>query len=329
MAGPVCGVDLGGTHMQFGIIDAARLEGADGDAAIIGRSRGKTRAEEGVDAVVTRLAQGVAAACTEAGIDLPAVEAVGIGAPGAIDPRTQRVLDAPNLGWRDVALHERLAAELERTGAGKVFVRVENDVNAAAWGEHRLGAGRGADDLIGVWVGTGIGGGLVLDGRLYRGGAGTAGEIGHVIVDPDLPPGRRHLEYWCSRKSVMRLIREAVAGGRASVITEIVPDLGQMNASHLAGAYQRGDDVVREIVDRAADLLGMVIANHVTVLSLPVVLLGGGMTEAVGTPYVERIAASLRAHVFPDALESVEVRPTELADNAGLLGAALVAVDHI
>lgn len=311
----VVGIDLGGTNMQIGVVDA--------DGRVIGQSKKKTKADQGADAIVDRMARGIAAACEEAGTTLDKMAAVGIGAPGAIDYERGVVLEAPNLGWRDFPLADRLGAAL-----GGKPVLLDNDVNVAVYGENRLGAGKGASDLLGVWVGTGVGGGLILNGSLYYGALGTAGEFGQMILFPRAALGHRTVEESCSRKNVVGRISKLAMSQHKTMLTELTDDLEGIGASTVAKAYEMGDELTRRVVNESADLLGDAIGSCITLLSLPKVILGGGLTEALGQAYVDRVAAAARSVVFPSRLKSCEFVATVLADRAGLLGAAMLAQER-
>ncbi len=311
-SGPVLGIDLGGTNMQFGVVDA--------NGKIIGRAKKKTKAGEGFEKVVDRLVEGAAAASAEAKLSLEQVQAVGIAAAGAIDMPNGIILESPNLGWRDVPFRDILKKKLGRP------VVLENDVNGAVWGEYLLGAGTGRGDCFGVWVGTGVGGGLVLNGQIYRGEFFTAGEIGHTIIDPHEPRGLAKLEERCSRTGMSRLILARLHAYPKSMLHELVDRAtGITGSKMLAKAYEAKDPLTVDVVHEAADLLGQAIANWVTVLALDTVIIGGGVTEALGAPYLDRIRASFEAWVFPDRCRQCKLVPTKLLDDAGLLGAAMLA----
>lgn len=311
---PVVGIDLGGTNMQIGVVSP--------ELKVVARAKRKSKADEGRDAVIGRVVEGVREACAEAGITPADLAAVGIGAPGAVDPVSGVVLDAVNLRWNDVPLAKILT---DRLGVPTV---VDNDVNVAVYGENRLGAGDNARDLLGVWVGTGIGGGLILNGKLFYGNFMTAGEIGHVIAFPGNMPGTRSLEHNCSRTAVVERIVRLVRSNRKSVISELADgDLDSIRSKTVAKAYGMGDELVVEVVDSAADLLGTVVAGVVTLLSLGRVVLGGGLTEAIGDPFVDRVKKAVRRHVFPDQCKAVKVVGTKLLADAGVLGAALLAME--
>jgi glucokinase len=214
----------------------------------------------------------------------------------------------------------------ERLG---VDVFVDNDVNVAVFGEHRLGAGRGASDFIGCWIGTGIGAGLVLGGRIFHGKHLTAGELGHTILNPGNAPGTRSVEHTCSRTAISNRLVYLIKAGRKSVIPELTEGkLDKVKSKVLAEAYQRGDELTVEVVHDSAERLGMALANCVTLLSLERVVLGGGLVEALGDSYVKQARKIIRREAFPAKLREIDVVASELEDDAGVVGAALLAMHH-
>ena len=308
---PVVGIDLGGTHFQVGIVDRT--------GTILQRESGKTRAERGSAPVIADLAAAVKELVAGAGLAMDGIAAVGLGAPGAIDAGATMVVEAPNLGWANLP-----AARLLSEHLGGVSVALDNDVNVAVLGENLFGAGKNAADALGVWVGTGVGGGIIRNHRIDRGPMGSAGEIGRTVLFPDLPFEECQMECHCSRMHVARMIGAAIASGRRS---SLGTPAGEITGAQMAAAYAEGDALVREIIDRSAVLLGYAIANAISLTAIPVVLMGGGMTEALGEPYAHRIAESVRSRVFPRSMaSSIDVRVTELRENAGLLGAAAIAM---
>ena len=326
-SGLVVGIDLGGTNLQVGVVDTMD--------AIIGRSKKKTRADKGPEAVLDRVAAAVNEACELAGCTMADITAIGIGAPGAIDFATGTVLEAPNLRWNDVPLARELSTRCANTP-----VVVDNDVNVAIYGENKLGAGNNAHNVLGVWCGTGVGGGLILNGELYHGGFGSAGEIGQTLLFPFAPLTYRLLEDVCSRTAVTRRVVTLIEKNHPSILPEISArrdaekerkrtPLRQIGSSVIAEAYAEGDKLTRDVIHESADLLGRAISNVVTLLSLPDVILGGGLTEALGQPWVDHVAASCREHVFPQEAAKVRFAATTLEDRAGLLGAALLARERL
>ena len=310
------GIDLGGTNIAVGLVDH--------NDKVIARTKTKTKADEGSDAVVKRIVAGVGDVCAEGKISLEDVTAVGIGAPGAIDMQTGTVLKAVNLGWENFPLAKVLGKELPCP------VVVDNDVNVGTWGELKAGAAKAYDDVLGIFVGTGIGGGLVLGGRLYHGARHTAGEIGHTVVLADGGLGRRTLENMASRTACVNLLQELIRASHPSAMLEIVDgDLGNIRSKALAKAVKQDDPLTLTVLKQAAHYVGVSVANTVTLLSLPCVILGGGVVEAVGEPFVEWVRAAFKQHVFPADLADCAILASKLGDDAGLIGAALLARDRL
>jgi len=309
---PVIGIDIGGTNMQFGVVDAAN--------SVIGRISAKTEPAKGLQHVLGGIADGVQRVCATAAVRLDDIGAVGVVAAGAMDIPNGIVLCAPNLSWVDVPFRDLLEARIGRP------VVLDNDVNGAAWAEYHLGAGDRRGDALGVWIGTGVGSGLILGGRIHHGDFFTAGEIGHTVVDPDGPPGRRTVEQLCSRTGMRNVIHEALGRHPDSILLRLIgDDIDRLGTDEIKTAYDAGDDLAAGVVHRSADLIGVAIANIVTMLAVRTVIIGGGMTEALGEPYFRRICQSFRTEVFPDRCRDCRLVMTELAADSGLLGAALLA----
>ena len=302
------GVDLGGTKVL-----AVRVDGA-GD--IVAQSKAKTPVQGGPMAVVDGIVKVVRE--LDPGGDAP----VGVGAPGVVDVERGIVHAAPNLpGWtQPFGLGAALSEAL-----GGVRVVVDNDVNVGTLAEHRLGAGQGASNVLGVFVGTGVGGGLVLDGRLRRGPTGMAGEIGHVVVRPNGRVcgcgGRGHVEAYAGRAGMERRARELEAKGHDTVLIDLAK-VKRMTSSVWAKALATGDRVAIELLDENVAALGQAIAGAATLLDIEHVVVGGGLTDRLGPSYVVRVGQAARAQVF--AGHTLQVVPARLRDNAGALGAALL-----
>ncbi|GJM19965.1 MAG: glucokinase [Phycisphaeraceae bacterium] len=316
-SGLTVGVDLGGTNIQIGVLDPA--------GTVLGRAKRKTQADEGREAILNRIAEGIEEAAGEAGVKVSDLPAIGIGAPGAVDPREGVVIEAPNLRWNRVPL----AADLTKMLGPQVFL--DNDVNAAVFGESRLGAGVGATDMVGVWVGTGVGAGLILDGKIFYGAGHTAGEIGHMILMPGNAPGSRSIEHNCSRTTVVNRLVQLIRANRTSIVPELVDGkLEKIKSKVIAQAYDAGDELTREVVRDAATRLGTALAGVVTLLSLERVILGGGLTEALGKAYVNLVRDAVKRDAFPATIaKEVEVRASELEDDAGVVGAGLIALHRL
>lgn len=312
------GVDLGGTSLRAGVVDAGGEVKAEAST--------KTRPAEGLDAVLERLVGIVREAVEEAGTALDAVAGVGIGVPGGVDTPRGHVHLAPNLGWEDLTLGPRLADELG------VAVTLDNDVNVAILGEHRFGAARGVDDAIGVWVGTGIGGGVIARGQVLRGVHGAAAELGHTIVLADGPTcgcgNRGCVEALASRTAIEAEIRRRISRGDPCVVPDILARSGKerVTSGVLKKALGKGDEVVAQVLARAQRYLGIGIANWINVLDPALVVLGGGVVEKLGATFLEPVEREARHHVFKTRGDPVRFVEGELGDWSGVLGAAALVL---
>ena len=306
------GIDLGGTKI-YGV----RLKGADLD--VVAEAKGKTPTQGGPLGVVDAIAKVVRE------LGLGGNDTIGIGAPGVIDVEDGVVRAAPNLpGWIEpFALGPALAETL-----GVERVVVDNDVNVGVVAEHRLGAGRGADELLGVFVGTGVGGGLILDGQLRRGATGLAGEIGHVVVVPGGRScscgGRGHLEAYAGRAGMERRAKALENKGHDTVLVDLAK-AKRMTSSVWAKALAAGDQVAIDLIDEAVAALGRAIAGVILTLDLQLVVVGGGLADRLGAPFVGRIEEAVRSDIFGGGGSPVRVVSAELGDRAGAIGAALLA----
>lgn len=313
----VVGVDLGGTKILAAVI------GPQGQ--ILAEAKQKTRPKEGPDAVIERLAYTAQKAALRAGVDWADVDGVGIGAPGPIDPTTGTVYNPPNLpGWEEVALGPRLSEALG------VPVCLENDVNLGTLGEYAQGAGRGTRDMVGVFVGTGVGGGLILEGKLRSGFRHAAGEVGHMVLlagGPVCGCGRRGcLEALASRTAIDRDIQLGLQAGRESLISKLTQGgKRRLTSGILAKAYRRGDPLVTEVVGRAQWYLGLLTASIVNMIDPEAVVFGGGVVEALDEAFLAPIRVTARQHYIQriDA-DKVRIDPAELGDHAVAIGAAVL-----
>jgi glucokinase len=312
------GVDLGGTNARAAVVDR--------DSGEIVAAHKEPHRERTPEAVVATVAHAVREAW-HASAGGAAFAGVGVGVAGQCLGRTGVVLNAPNLGWRDVPLGAMLGAAL------KLPVRIANDLSAAAWGEQRFGAARGVADAVLVFVGSGVGSGLILGGRLHDGHRGVAGELGHVKVRPMRPstPLRRCgcgqsgcLEAYTSGVNVAARVREELAAGAASRVRDLVGgDLARVNASVVDAAYGDGDPYARALWEEVADLLGNALATVVTLLNPARVILGGGVI--LGCPALQRLAQeAFQAKVSLSAGEGTALERAHLGDDAGVIGAALL-----
>jgi glucokinase len=316
MKSHILGIDLGGTKVMAAVFDAK--------GEIVSRARAKTKAWRDDEMVFQTVARTAEQAMGRAGITLDDLRAIGIGAPGPLDPDTGVIVESANMKLRNFPLGPRLAEAFDCPAI------VENDVNAGTYGEYRAGAGRGARNLLGVFVGTGIGGGIIADGALYHGFTKNAGEIGHIIIKADGPRcgcgNRGCWEALASRTAMTRDIRKAIRRGDKTMLKEkLKQETDLISGSDLGKAYRAGDKLVVKIMNRAARMIGAGIGSLVNVLSPEVVVLGGGVVEAMGDDFVGRIDEAVRDVAFGFMVKDMRIVRAALGDDAGVTGAALLA----
>ncbi len=313
----ILGVDLGGTSLRVLAVDRRNQ--------ILSVEKNPTQLDASVSDIIKEIASAARKAALKADVSWQRVCAVSVGAPGAVDPRHGIVYKAPNLGWENVPLARRLGKHLS------IPVFVENDVNAGTIGEYALGAGKGTRDMIGIFVGTGIGGGLVIDGELHEGFRGAAGEIGHIVVEKNGPRcgcGRRGcVEALASRTAMERDVRRAIRSGVKSVVPEIMKERKRtrMTSSIISRALGRNDALMLKVLRRAQFYLGLLVANLVNTIDPEGIVIGGGIAERLGERYVAPIRATARDYYLrQDGRERIKILPGELGDDAGALGAAVL-----
>jgi glucokinase len=319
VSGITAGVDLGGTKIQAVVLD---------DETVVGSSRARTPRSGSAADVVEALAESVGSALEDAGVPLAELRSVGVGAPGAVDVERGIVAGAANVpGFEDrVEL-----APLLSTRLGGLRVVVENDANAGAVGEHRRGAGRAYRSMLAVWIGTGVGGGLVLDGELWR-GRHAAGELGHVVVEADGRPctcGRRGcLEAYAGRVGFERRTKKLVKDGQRTRLYEIMEERGRDRPTSgvYARALEEGDRLTEKLVADAAWALGVALASVQNLLDLEAIVIGGGLGDRLGRPFVDRIVEEMTPRLFVRD-DPPAVVQSELRDLAGAVGAAVLAGD--
>jgi glucokinase len=310
------GIDLGGTKIQAVVVDDS--------SAVLGQARLPTPTEGGPADVSEAMASALREAATAAGVETGELTGVGVGSPGAVDEGAGTVSSARNLpGWEGTfALRQDLGGRL---GAP---VRLGNDVQVATDAEFQLGAAREYDSVLGVFWGTGVGGGLVLDGKPWV-GRGSAGEIGHVVVRRNgarCPCGRRGcMEAYAGRGAMEARARRLHARGEHTVLFDIMRRRGRerLTSGVWARALRAEDPMAVGIMARAIAALGAGVASAQNVLDVEAVIIGGGLGVRLGEPYVARIAAAMQPHLFLDSRPPL-VRLAALGDLGGAVGAALL-----
>jgi len=313
----VVGLDIGGTNVVVGLVPV----GGGRPASLRTRSTpslgGQSEVVRGLAALIHEVVEeGLGAAGDPHGDVL----GLGIGSPGPLDLERGVVLDAFNLGWKDFPLRDALGSEVGMPAT------LDNDANCATWGEYWRGAGRGALSLVGITLGTGIGGGVILDGRLVHGASASAGEIGHMSIDFH---GRRCkcgnygcLEAYASGPNIAARAREGLEAGAESLLTQLVDgDLEQLTAATVYEAILRGDAYAGEVMLETAKILGAGLANIVNVLNPHVIVIVGGVTRA-GHYLFNPLRAEVRRRAFRTAEQACRIVPGELPETAGVIGAA-------
>ena len=311
------GVDLGGTNVLAAVTTP--------QGEVLARAKKRSRGAAGADAIVGLCCEAVTAAIDAAGVDRACVKGVGVGAPGTIDAARGVVAFAPNLkDFTDVPMKQMME---DRLG---IPTFLDNDVNVGVWGEYVLGAGQGASSLVGLFLGTGIGGGIVLNGELWRGFNGTAGEVGHIVItQKGAMCGCGNvgcMEANASRTGIVRMIQRAKSKGKKSLLAKLVGgDFSKVTSKVIVQAVEAGDKVTQRALKKAWRMLGIGIANIVNLLSPELIILGGGLMEALGDAPLEAIEPVVRDYAMPHTMDNVRIVASALGDDAGILGAAALA----
>lgn len=316
----ILGVDIGGTNL---VVGAVRKDGS----RILGLHTEPTGASHGADAVIERIVGMAKTTIAETRTAEPGAEVVGvgIGVPGPLDTKAGIVILTPNLGWVNMPVRDRIADRLELPAS------LDNDANCAMAGEWWIGAAQGARHAITFTLGTGIGGGIVVDGKLLHGASDVAAEIGHITIETN---GRRCgcgndgcLEAYASGPAIARRTLEAIEAGAESAIRLIVHgDLTQITAQTVYEAAAAGDPLALEVVQDTAKYLGVGVANLINILNPEVVVICGGVTQAGDRLFVP-LKREVTRRAFRPAVQACRIVPGALPGTAGVVGAAKVFLD--
>jgi glucokinase len=321
------GVDLGGTSIRAGVVDAK--------GQVLALEKRKTQPELGVEGVFERLTKAIERALKTADVKTKALGGIGVGVPGPVDPAKGIVRVAVNLGkgWSNMPLADRLEKHFD------VPAFVNNDVRVGALGEHRHGAGMGVKDMIAVFVGTGIGGGIILNGKLHIGFRGGAGEVGHTIFDMSNGVLDSHahnqpgaVEPIASRTGMERMIRERAANGEATIVPQLIEEIGQgrMTSRTIDEAVKRQDAVMLAVLAQAQHALGVLAGNLINLFDPQVIVIGGGVTERMGDKFVAPIRKVAFTHsINKTDLNKVKIVAAALKDASGVVGAAVLAREGV
>ena len=319
MTGKAIGVDLGGTAIKAGAVDAK--------GNILSRVEVPTGVEQGREEIIARIASAADQARREAGLTWRSVRAVGLGSPGVFEPPLGIVHLSPNL--KCLEGKELLRPVRDALGAPNVAVILDNDANVAAYAEAWVGTGRGVRTLVLFTLGTGIGGGIVLNGEVWRGAWGAAAELGHQVIFADgvlcTCGNRGCLEAYASATALVRRFREAVASGRRSRLGAAVKAGRDVTARDIATAAKAGDRTCRMLMAETGRFLGIAVANMLHILNVERVVFAGGMTAA-GSLLLKPVREEARRRTFPFLIRGTRILFSRLGNDAGLVGAAGLAL---
>lgn len=310
------GVDLGGTKILAGVFQS--------QLKCLGRTKLSTKPERGSGEVIDRVAKCVSDAIDECDLQKKQIRGIGLGAPGAVDPDAGDVLFAPNLGWEKLPL----AKELEKRLQIPVFL--ENDCNICTLGVSEVEYGGKPKNLFGIFIGTGIGAGWILDGKLYSGFNRTAGEIGHMVIEVGGPKcgcgNKGCFEALASRSAIFRRIHSAVKDGQKTVLTEMLGgDLDDLRSGDLRKAIKRGDSFVEKVVEESAEYIGIAVANVINLINPEVVVLGGGVIEQLEDDMMAIVVETAKDYAMQGTAKGIQIEASSLGDDAGITGGAVLA----
>ena len=308
------GVDIGGTNVKIALVDF--------DGKIIYSNTVPTRAEMGYEAGVNNIKQAIKELMSETGESAQTIEAIGFGLPGQIDYKEGIVKNLPNIpGWVNIPLAKIIEDEFS------IPTRLDNDVRCAALGELNFGAGKGCQNLICITVGTGIGSGIVLNGKLVRGASNAAGEIGHIKMDMTGGPLCGCGDYGCfeayaSGPAIVTMAKEYISGGKSAKYKEMATD-GIISPYIVAQAALQGDSVSIQIFKQMGKIIGLGLSSVINLLNPEKIIIGGGVADA-GDILLEPIKQTIKERTMPIQASAVEIVPAQLANTAGVIGASLL-----
>lgn len=308
------GIDVGGTNIKIALVDL--------DGKIVYNATTPTRAEMGYEAGINNIKQAIKDLMQETKETPQTIEAIGFGLPGQIDYKEGMVKNLSNIpGWVNVPLAKIIEDEFQ------IKTKLDNDVRCAALGELNFGAGKGCENLICITIGTGIGSGIVLNGKLVRGASNTAGEIGHIKMQMQNGPLCGCGDYGCleafaSGPAIVTMAREYISGGKSAKYKEMAPD-GVITPYIVAQAALQGDAVSIQIFKQMSKIIGTALASVVNLLNPEKIIIGGGVADA-GEILLEPIRKTILDRAMPIQAQSVKIVPAQLANTAGVIGASLL-----
>jgi glucokinase len=313
--GVFLGIDLGGTKILAAVVNPYNR--------VLGRAKRPTPFHSSERILTNEIIGCAEDALRDARITRGELRAIGMGSPGPLDPETGVVLRTGNIAMRNYPIGQILEKHFD------VPVFLDNDVHMGCFGEYKAGAARGHNNVVGIWIGTGIGGCVIRDGEVIHGANRNAGEVGHVILDARdhlADAARGTLESEAGKTGITAFIRRQVEKGRKTKLSKIAKDgKDRLKSSDLAKAFHKGDKVAIAAVERSALYCGLAVANLFNVLSPELFVLGGGVVEAIGKPYVKLVQKYAAKYAYTTELAPITIVPAQLGDDAGVIGAALAA----
>ena len=316
----ILGVDLGGTKILTAVTNP--------QGKILSRDHSITPAPKGHEAVIHSILESAHRVLGQADVAISDIIAVGVGAPGLINPETGILFTSPNLpGWRDIPLRDTIQEKLGK----KTFLI--NDANAAALGEFYFGAARGTRNFIYITISTGIGGGIVIDGKIYSGAIGAAGEVGHMTIDDDGPicncGNRGCWETLASGTALAREARHRIEGGmRTSILEYAEGDMEKVTALVIQDAAEKGDSLAKELIGRTGYYLGVGLANLINIFNPELIVIGGGLSN-IGNMLLDPAFKVAGERAYEQAFQAVRFACAGLGRNSGVLGAAAFALQEM
>lgn len=308
------GIDLGGTKILIGLVEKE-------SGKVVSHIKKKTKKEKGPENIVRKMVEGVEELLEESGKSFTEISSIGIGSAGQIDRKNGIIIGAPNLDCYNLNLKEILQNKFN------IPVFVGNDVEVATIGEQKFGAGKGCADFVCVFVGTGIGSAIVKNGHIIYGATGTAGELGHIIVDLNGRPcacgAHGCLEAYASRSAIETRIEGALKKGRKSCISEYLEEGKAITSSMIRKSIEREDELVTQCVSEASEYLSGGLASVINLINPELIILGGGLIEAVDYFYKQTIKKA-KSKSLPVPAEKIRFSKTILGDYSGVIGTALL-----
>ena len=308
------GIDVGGTNVKIALVD--------GDGKIIYSNSVPTYAQMGYEYTVNNIKQAIKDLMKETNTEAKDIQGIGFDFPGQVDCKTGVVKNAPNIpGWVNVPIAQMIEDEFH------IPTRIDNDVRCAALGELKFGAGRGCENFVCITVGTGIGSGLVINGKVVRGAANAAGEIGHIKLQMEDGPlcgcgDSGCLEAFASGPSIVAMAQEYLKGGKSAKFRELAGD-GEITPYIVAKAAEAGDPVAKRIFEKMGYYIGMGLTSVINLLNPEKIIIGGGVAEC-GDLLLDPIRRTINDRAMKVQRESVEIVPAELGNSAGVIGASML-----